>query len=410
MTGEQPVERSSHSVGVQAIALAVGGGLAQVVVALLYVLAARDAGPAEYGVIAAAIALGSGLIGFIDFGSNSLLGRELAAARLDPADYANRAATKLAIAAGVAAAGAVVFAFLSPANLVACLVGPAILTLQTLLVPLRAAKRGVLVAVIGLVERGAAAIVFGVLVAASISATVALWVSLTAGTAIAAVVALWATPRASRFTSARRFANPWRGSFFYGVSGLAASGQQLDLPVLSAVAGVTASGIYAGVNRWTQPMGLLASSFSSAAIPFIASAPDWRSTFRVAARAGWLLLAAIAVCILMAVFAPIIVPWLLGHSFADSAVVLQILAVGTIPAILNQPMYAALQARGLDRVAALIYLAAVVAQLGLIVILGVGLGALGAAIAFCVLQGAMLVAFALAMVRAYRAEIGGESQ
>ena len=65
----------------QALALALGSGAAQVLVAVLYILTARNMQPNEFGLVVTAIALGMAGAGFVDLGASSYWIRELASGR-----------------------------------------------------------------------------------------------------------------------------------------------------------------------------------------------------------------------------------------------------------------------------------------------------------------------------------------
>jgi len=395
--------RTTRSLGTQAVALAAGTAVAQVIVAVMYVLTARDAGPASYGQLAAAIALGGSAMGFFDFGTSSYWIRERASGRMDVDDFSARVTKKIAIASFLFVVALAVCVVWFPSFIPACAIFLAGTAGQAALVPLRAARRGEIVALLSITERASALAVFLLLLLCGVDQLDALWISLVAGTLIMGAAAYLSARDAGRASFLwRRRSNPWSGAKFYGLSSVASSGQQLDLPVLTAVAGASTAGIYGGVNRWTQPMGVLATAFSSASAPFIAHAQDWKTTRRMVTRASWLLILAVGVCIALALSAPWIVALLLGPEFATSAPVLQWLAVGTIPAILNQPLAAALQARRYDHLVAGVYLGSVVVQLGLVAWLGLALGALGAALAFFILQILMLVSLSTCVAVAVR--------
>ncbi|MDF2045937.1 oligosaccharide flippase family protein [Microbacterium sp. Kw_RZR3] len=400
--GSSPT-RKTRSLGTQAVALAAGTALAQVIVAVLYIVTAREAGPEGYGQLVAAIALGGSALGFFDFGTSAFWIRERASGRMDLETFSARVTRKLVIAVAFFTL-AMIFALIWLPQLVpSCAIFLAGTFTQTTMVPLRAARRGEVVAALSIVERAAAVPIFTIALAVHANPLQSLWVALVVGTLTAGVAACLFSRSVGRANFRwRPGSNPWRGAKFYGLSALATSAQQLDLPVLTAVAGPVASGIYGGVNRWTQPMGVLASAFSSASAPFIAHARDWKATQRLVTRAAWLLVLAVCVCAGLAFAAPILVSTLLGTEFAGSAHILQLLAVGTIPAIINQPLAAALQARRYDHLVASVYLASVVIQLGLVFSLGGTLGALGAAIAFCVLQVLMLLSLITCVTVAVR--------
>lgn len=400
-----PDARPPRPVGLQAVLLAGATGVAQVLVAVIYILTARSTDPSSYGAIVTAIAIGTAAAGLIDFGSNALWTREAASGRVSSTDLGARISGKLLAAAALAVVATVVLLLLAPAYAPAGAVLVAVLLGQSMLVPLRALRRGETVALLLLVERVAAVAIFGLLAVAGAPATDALWVSITIGTLLLAAAAHRLTPRAARMHFfAERPRNPWAGAGHYGVSAVAASAQQLDLPTLALVAGPAASGLYGAVNRWTQPLQLLSTAFSSAAAPFLAQSDGWGHARRLVMRASWMLFLAVAACALLALCAPVVVPVLLGEQYEGSVAVLQWLAWGTIPAIFNQPIATALQSRRYDHFVSIPWLSCVVVQLGLIVLLAPTLGALGAAIAFAVLQTLLLFALVGCLVYAVRSE------
>ncbi|MEN2740513.1 polysaccharide biosynthesis C-terminal domain-containing protein [Microbacterium sp. X-17] len=394
--------RHRDSVGIQAIALTVGSAVAQLIVAVLYVLAARSSDPSSYGVVVAAISVGMSAAGFYDFGSNSVWLRERAAARLGLTQFSSRARTKLLLIAVIGALLCLAGLVWSSTPVIVAVILFSVVVGQMMLVPLRADRQGVYVSIAFLVERVAAIALFGVLAMVGVGSLDALVPSLVFGSLLSALFAhIAAGPARFRFFR-RGLGNPWSGAAYYGLSASANSAQQLDLALLGVVAGPSAAGVYGAVNRWTQPMGIIATAFSSAAVPFVAAAASWRDVLRISTRAVWLLGVAILGALLAAILAPVIVPLLLGDAYLGSVPLLQLLALGTIPAVLNQPLAAILQARNHDRGVAVIMLMAVALQLIGVAVLGSIAGAIGAAIAFCALQLILLLAFSGVLAAAYR--------
>ncbi|WP_431797733.1 lipopolysaccharide biosynthesis protein [Microbacterium kunmingense] len=384
----------SSSVGSQAAALSVSAAVSQVLVAVLYILAARSESPAEYGHVVAAIALGTSAIGFVDFGSTSFYIREMASQRMAPGELSRRTATKWTIAIPLASVTAIVMSMTNPIYLISVAIFSAGLINLGLMVPIRAARRGDIAAGLMVGERLIAAAVFFALLLTGVPALQALVPSLISGTVGLALLAWFITPKSERIhVGSAGLVNPWRGAMFYGIYGLAASAQQLDLPLVAASVGTEAAGVYGAVNRWTQPMGLIATAFSSAAAPFVANAASLRDARRLAFRASWILALAILAPVAMILAAPALVLTLLGPSYSQSVALLQLLAAGSILAVLNQPLATILQARKHDRFVAIVYLASVVLQLSVVMLAGGHIGATAAGIAYCVLQAVIFVGF-----------------
>ncbi|TFD17437.1 hypothetical protein E3T26_02080 [Cryobacterium sp. TMT1-21] len=378
-----------RSVGAQAVMLAGATGIAQLIVALVYIAAARSATPADFGWVVSAIALGTVAVGFVDFGTNSFWVREIARNQLPLNEFSRRGSGKL-MAATILAALWLLFSVPVLQGTSYWMAAPVFLSLllnQTAQVSLRGMARGELVAWSILADRIVVAIVLAIVSATGANAAQFLWLALTAGSVVAAGMGWWMTPAHSRpGPRLWRRTNPWKGSGYYGLSTVAISAQGIDVMIIGGFGGPAAAGLYGAVNRWTQPMSLLAGAFSSASVPFVAHSQTWRLAWPHLRSGIWLLGVAVSICIGVAIGAPWIVEMLIGPRYAGAAPVLQVLALGTIPAIFNQPLSGFLQSLGHDRIVSLITVAAVVFQLALVALSARFLGALGAAIAFSVLQ------------------------
>ncbi|MCA5924723.1 lipopolysaccharide biosynthesis protein [Curtobacterium oceanosedimentum] len=390
--GERPM---AH----QAVLLAGATGLSQVLVAVLYLFAARGVGPEAFGSVVSAIALGTAAAGFIDFGTNNHWTRELARQAIGRDAFAARLFSKIAITVALGVIWTVVLGVAAPASHL-WLAGPvaaALVANQAYQVPLRSAARGDLVALVILSDRASAAVFFFALLAVQVPSTVALWVALAAGSVLASAIAGVLGP--DRLGRVRlRLVNPWVGARYFGITVVATSAQSLDLALLSGVSGSAASGVYGAVSRWTQPMSLLAAAFSSALAPYAARSPDLRAAWSELRRALWMPVAAIGLAVAVFFAAPLVVDVLLGDDYAGSAGVLRLLALVVIPSIICQPLVVILQAFGRDRYVALIMVIAAIAQLVLVLVLGHASGALGAAQAALVSQLLILVALILGVL------------
>lgn len=388
----------------QTLLLAFSTGVGQLIVAGLYIWTARLVGPDDFGPAVAAIGIGSTIAGFLDFGSNNLWVREVAASRLGLAAVGRRLCSKLFFSTIAIFIWAFAFLILSPSSLlwIAAPIALSLVLSQSFTVPLRAAGRSDLVAVSMLTDRLVAGSAFAAMQLTNVPPTTALWLAMTLGPILATMVSRKILLRADRPVLALDLrTNPWRGSGFYGLSSAAASAQSLDLTIMNVVGGPAVAGLYGAVNRWTQPMSLLAGAFTISAAPLVARASSWAAVWPQVKRSVWLLGGSVLMCIFVAVMAEPVVAILVGNEFADSALVLRILALGTIGTVLNQPLAAFLQALGKDRVVSLIVTSGVLVQLFLVGVLTLATGATGAALAYCVLQSLIFV-FLLVTVVASR--------
>lgn len=369
--------------------LALTTGIAQIILALIYISAARSTSPSNYGTVITAIALGSSAVGFIDFGTNSYWIRELAKAELNRVELSNRMTSKLAIAFILAIVW-IALVLITMHGSMLWMAGPiafALIANQSLQVPLRGIARNDLVSLNVLTDKVVAGLVYLALALAGVEAVSRLWIALSFGAITAAFFGwLWTPEKLRPSFRFRVRTNPWRGSGHYGVSTLAISAQTLDLPILAVVAGPFAAGVYGAVNRWTQPMGLLSSAFVSASLPFMAKAHSFKEGLVLVKKGLWLPALAVLGCVAILVCAPLIVVLFLGESYTGSVVVLQALAVATMVGIINQPLVVFLQARGYDRPVAWLMGCTVAMQLCLVALLGSRFGSIGAALAIIALQ------------------------
>lgn len=393
--------------GLQAALLTGATGGSQALVALAYVICARAASPESFGFVASAIGLGMAMIGIVDFGANSFWMRSLANGDMTLSDAARRAFWKTMTAAllGFALLIATLVAPLPSEFVAAAPVFFSMTVAQLTQVPLRAAARSELIAVALVVSRIAMFLNLTLMLVLGVDATTALWMSLTIGSFLESVLYLIVTPGLHRFVLGDyRFVNPWQGSAHFGVYSIATSFQSLDVSLVTSFAGAPAGGTYAAVNRWTQPLGLAVTGFTSAAAPFIARATSFREGWLVVRRAWWMLGVALLACIFAFALAPVVVPLLLGDAYAESVLVFQIMALGTIPALLTQPLAVFSQMRGADRSVGILTACGIASRLVATAALAAAFGATGGAFAYAIAQGLLVLALGFVFLRAIRDE------
>lgn len=401
------MEARRPGVSSQALWLLTSSGFAQLISAAMYALAARAAGPAEFGAIVSILALALTAATLFDFGTNLFWVRELANGTLSTRAVSARATGKLMIGGLVAGSvWPIVLVTTGTDWWIAAPFGFAVVVSQLALVPLRGLALGHRVALVTIVDRSVAAVVFSILLAAGAGGPDALWISLLCGLIAGAVFAYGVTPGGARLTAIPPLI-PWAGAGSFGATSAAVGLQSLDVPILAAVSGVDASGVYGAVNRWTQPMGLLSTAFVNAALPFMSRAKGAHAAFHTIRRSLWLIGAAMAACVLVILIAEPVVMFVLGPQYSSAVAVLRLLAVSTLIAVVNQPAIAFLQARRLERAAATIVGSSVAVQLILVAVLGSRYGAEGAAVALIAAQSMILAAilcFGIVTTRRGRSE------
>lgn len=367
----------------QSLLLAIATASAQVGVAVMYILAARELEPAEFGVLATIISLGVLTAGIVDFGSNSLWVRDVVAGRMGPFDLAGARNGKFVVAAAIAAVAALVVSLTPDLHifLIAVVIFLTTIVEQTNQAVLRASIRSDLVGLTLVVDRLFALGLFcGLLFVVRLPADSALWIALASGAALGAITCISLAPSDIRSAfSLKRPRNPYRGAGYFGLASLASTAQSFDLSIITATSGPGSSGIFGAVNRWTQPIGLLVTAFAQAATPFVAQAGSWARAWPQVRKAIWMPVVAIACCLVIVAAAPFAVGLLLGEQYAGSAAVLQLLALAVIPAIVAQPTQLFLQALGRERAVAGVIMATVLLQLVALAFAAAAWGAVGAA-------------------------------
>jgi len=379
----------------QALVIALASGVAQVSTALLYAVAARGTPIAQFGYAVSAIALGTAIAGVFDFGTTNYWVREIAAKTTDPRVIRSRAATRIlvvsiaciGVGALLSAVGAHLFAY-SP------LIAIALTLRQVSEVGPRAALASHLT-VIGLLwDRGMSLAIFfvGRLWLPDDSQGKLLCWSLILGPAFGAVV-LGAISRGDRRLLSRDFRPmlPWRGSLHFGIFGSSVALQNLDVSLLSSIAGPAAAGAYGAVSRWTQPMTLLANSVAVTNLPLTANAGSGRDAVSIIRRSAALLAAALLGCMLVALASTQLVAIVLGDAYSSSADILRLMCGAAAFIIINQPLASLLQARRDERFVGTLVAGGVAVHLGTVAVLGSTLGAVGAGWALIVVQASLLL-------------------
>lgn len=357
-----------------------------------YAAAARKTDVGAFGSSMQTLTLVWAAAGFVDFGSNLLWTRELAAGRRSRWQWAEWFLAKRRVALLIFAGLVSIGIGLHESSVVAS--GPLIfmnIMTAAIQVPIRADGRVATAQMIALVERicGVALIV---LTPVSFAGSPLLGAALLSGCVALAVSAMALGPgRLARNGNTARIWNPWCGTAQLGLSGLLPGVQGLDLNVLGALSGPSSAGAYAAVTRWTNPMGMTASAFSQSALPTFAASDGSRRVLLHAMRAGWLIYVGVACCLAVFCLSPLIVAGLLGNQYGESASVLRLLALATIPSLFTQPCATFLQATRRSGIALISLTAGAAAQFLTLILLAPTLGALGAACGFLVGQTVSLV-------------------
>jgi O-antigen/teichoic acid export membrane protein len=374
----------------------------QILVGVAYVIAARSLGPSRFGSYTTAIALSMAAVALFDFGLSGFIVRELASERLTVGAVAVALRHKRHLAWSVVvpvSAAAFVILHNAAAAVSIGLAFVATWEAQTLNGLLRSRHRFVAGSVGQIAGR---TVVLGVVAgfAATGGNEALLAVGLLSGWAIEAATDRVLLGGITPTRPAASLMRLQRRAVSYGLTSLAASAQQLDTPLVAIGGGVVSAGLYAAAARLLGPLGVLSQSLSGVAGPWLARSQDSEALLRQEERRVWIVTWVVALVPLLATVAgPVLLPRILGRSYAASGRVVGILAIGCVVSALNQGAAVMLQGRLAQR------WVAVGVAIGLAVGLGATLwfsslgGAVGAAWGFTVSQ---LVILALLHMRLRR--------
>jgi len=163
----------------------------------------------------------------------------------------------------------------------------------------------------------------------------------------------------------------------FWINSLATQTRNLDVLLITSIAGSTQGGFYASATRLTGPLQLLASSAATVLLPVAARSARRSRVFLAALVVSGLMALVYA---LLAALAPFFVPLLLGDAYVPAVPVIQIVLAGLPFACLSAVLASALQGwRRADVVATTAVLFTVVC-LGGAIVGGVATGAAGAAL------------------------------
>ncbi|MFD0866083.1 lipopolysaccharide biosynthesis protein [Tessaracoccus lubricantis] len=375
--------------------------VSQVIMVVLLAALAKMIGVDDFGAVAIAISIGAVGSGLIDFGAGAFWVREYASGRLSHKEVSSRSAGKIAVGA-ISSSSLIVMGILGVIPSVTLLSGVLLFSSvvsQTALMWLVASRQSYKLSISMLLERIALASVFFVCIfALGIREQVAFGVSYLASAALLLVLSGRACPDLRADFREVGWRTVWRGSRYYGLSSVTISVQGMDVILGTFIGGQSVAGAYGAVSRWTTPIALATSSFTTLLSPVLAEAQDRHDVWRRLRTVVWIPVASGVMAVVIAGSAPVLVPFVLGNSYTPSIGVLQILALAASLSTCSQVAQMVLQARRRERLCAAALACAVLIQL-LAVIPMVGVyGALGLALAALLGQIVLLVLFAAALM------------
>jgi O-antigen/teichoic acid export membrane protein len=395
------MKSKGRSLAGQSFTLAMATAIAQILYVVLTTMVVSQSAPHEFGTIAIALGSGGFLAGLMDFGFTSLSIRELAAQRMEVAQYWQKLATKLGFVIAIGAAVVLAGTLLSGPELggaiAAVALGRSVVTGVN--VPSSARQDFRRVSNVIMAERAVSLILFLlVFFILGVPAVESFWISTCLGSATASLLGLSFAYRDGDLPRRLSGSHPWKGVAGYSTFSLAISAGMLDVALLGLYGGGSQAGLYGAVARWTQPVMLLSQAFSAAIAPTVGRASTSRAAFEVVRPFFWVPSLGVIACATMVILSPIAVPLLIGPEYIDSGQVLVVLTIGAAVVLVNQPLATFMQARGYDRLVGVAAAATVALHLGLVALTAKSFGAVGTAISYTVSQVTLTVILTVAAV------------
>jgi O-antigen/teichoic acid export membrane protein len=159
-----------------------------------------------------------------------------------------------------------------------------------------------------------------------------------------------------------------RLSWPYWINSVATQARNLDATIIGLVAGTAQAGFYAAAARLTSPLRILPTSLASVLLP--ASSTRNSGNMRGIIKLVGLVVAGLALFyLLLGLAVPVLVPVVLGESYAGAVLALQITAVGLVFAAAASLLGSLLQGVGLKH-----YVAGTAVVTTAVCLLGVGFG------------------------------------
>ncbi|MDQ1629395.1 MAG: hypothetical protein QOI54_3139 [Actinomycetota bacterium] len=382
--------------------------------AVVYVLVARAMGPAGFGRFAAVAGIVTVAQVLLDAGTSSVVSRDAAEGRERSSLTAALVYRGWLLALlvlgllGLLVAGSWGPPSVRPATAVvaAAAVWTVSGVLQVLAVGLLIGRGRTLAgSVLPLAERVLAVVVILLVLLAdrlSVTSTLAAVAGSCLATAVVAGVTLRADVLAGWAGRARARGSALGAAPSFLTSSLGAQLQNLDVPLVGALAGAGSAGLLAAPSRLTTPLGLVAAS--AASILLVQARHHAGGPRPAGARPLRRVVAGVLALTALGALPLLVVPertarLLLGEGYSGSATVFRLVAVGVCVAAVNQPLAAQLQAMRRHREVAMIVLAGGLLGLVVVAVTAPAAGATGGGVGILGSQLVILLALGLALRR-----------
>ena len=193
--------------------------------------------------------------------------------------------------------------------------------------------------------------------------------------------------------------NPWTGSVSFGFASLAAVLQGFVLLIVERTSSAEQAGSLGAVQKWTQPISLLAVAYSGFLFPSLAAALTDRLAIKMLRTLVLVLAVGCAVGAAVVALAPFLIRTLLGAEYVPAAHVLRLLVIVSVPELVIQPLSVLLQSRGMQRRVAWTMMALAVGSLTSIALLASHMGNTAVPFVEGICNGTALIVFGVSTRR-----------
>lgn len=338
----------------QFLALLASRGFSSLLFLACNLILARNVSPDTFGIVSAVLAATTFFFVLTDFGFSTFVSRAEAKGHADDVARALRLNVLTSISGAAVAAVALLVLTNNVSSGAMALLGLALAFDKNsdtlLMVPIAQGDKTTPALALSL-RRGVALLVQLVLLQISVDAVVGYCIALLAGAALSQSYVRWRVHPGPGAGTPHNPVSVWRRASPFFASNISAASRNLDIPIVTVVAGGSAGGLYAAAQRLTSPFMLIPGAVASLVLP-AASKTDSRSARRIAYRltvAHLVLLAGLAVA---SVFSSAIVELALGPDYSDAAPALAFTLLAFPFVALSSPLGGVLQSQHQEHVVA----------------------------------------------------------
>jgi O-antigen/teichoic acid export membrane protein len=365
----------------------IAGGISSVIAAIYLVLAIRSLSTAEFGVASVLVSFGGLLGGTLNFGDTLQQVRRIAGLSPDEGRrvLAKNILTRSAIAVIVVILGcAVAVLGVGSLAIVTAILGAAFFVNSGSQVFLLGNQKFASAALIPIFEKTLTLGLTFTSFAFGTFSVETLPIAQASSLVVTAVIAVLVS-RVPKFhwaarPSFRELTQFWRGSTSLGISSLAPTLMQLDVPIVNGLAGSHQAALFAVGSRLVSPLSLVGNALSTVLLPVFSGRELLRPGRKTLLMLTTTVLGVLTVLVVLVLSAVWWVPLLFGDSYVGAVIPVQFYIVSVAAGLFARPAATILQAQGSDKLVAIAVSTQILSALAILAVGSQIAGAAGAAL------------------------------